>query len=396
MRIVDVRCALVGSYPLVRVVTDAGIDGFGPMESFKSDIVVLVPSFRDKILGCDPTLVESTMRRIRRLGGFKPWGAVVSAIEIALWDIAGRAVGLPVHKMLGGKVRDRVRVYNGGVRSQLAGHQPEDYARAMEQMVAAAEGFTIIKEGVGYHGFMAPNVDGFAYGDMLDGPRHPNRAPVTARGINHIVECVSAMKDVLGDRVGLALDIGPGWLTADAIRVARALEPYDVLWAEDLITGDYVPWLHVEQYREVTRATTTPTHTGEQIYTRHNFKDLLSKQAVRVIGPDPCDVGGLAELKWVAELADTYGVAIAPHGVLDGLVGLAALVQVSATLPENFIAFEYPVADEPWWYDAVHGLPAPIVQDGHVVVGDAPGLGIEIDRDLASQHLRPRFSGFFD
>ena len=165
---------------------------------------------------------------------------------------------------------------------------------------------------------------------------------MTERGLGHVLECVTAMKEVLGDGVGLALDCGPGWTVPDAIRFARAVEKHNLMWLEDMLTGDYIPFVNADVYAEVTRATSTPIHTGEQIYLRQNFKDLIERHAVRVVGPDPCDVGGIAELKWIAEYADLHGILMAPHGTGNGLLGLAALVQVSATLPQNFIAFEYP------------------------------------------------------
>ena len=165
------------------------------------------------------------------------------------------------------------------------------------------------------------------------GGLHPNRGPLTERGLKHIIACVEAMKDVLGDEVGLALDCGPGWMVPDAIRLAKALEPLNIMWLEDTITGDYTPYVLADVYREVTRSTSTPIHTGEQIYLRQNFHELIEKHAVNIIGPDPCDIGGIAELKWVAEYADLHGILMAPHGTGDGLIGLAALVQVAATLP---------------------------------------------------------------
>ncbi|WP_230207855.1 hypothetical protein [Microlunatus sp. Gsoil 973] len=116
MKITDVRCAVIGTNPVVRIVTDEGLDGYGPVESYKPYLKWHVLHYRDFLIGEDPTLVERTMLKIRHRGSFKPWGAAVSAIEIALWDLAGKAAGLPVHRLLGGKVRDRVRVYNGAVR----------------------------------------------------------------------------------------------------------------------------------------------------------------------------------------------------------------------------------------------------------------------------------------
>jgi L-alanine-DL-glutamate epimerase-like enolase superfamily enzyme len=397
VRITDIRCARIAGSPIVRIVTDQDIDGLAEIE-FSKPVVVsqTLDIYRPLLIGADPTEVERCMLRIRRMGGPKPWGAVVSAIEIALWDIAGRALGVPVHRLLGGKVRDRIRVYNGGIRTTLGNHTPEDYAASMKYMTEAPEGFSIFKEGVGLHGFMAPHTPDFLYGELRQGPLHPNRGSLTPRAVGHIIDTVAAMKDVVGQHRRLALDMGPGWTVPDAITVLRALEPFDIAWAEDLLTGDIVPWNDVAGYREITTATSVPTHTGEQLYLRNNFRELIEQRAVRVIGPDPGDVGGLAELKWIAEFADLYGVGIAPHGVSSGLLGLAALIQVCATLPDNLIAFEYPTASDPRWYDLVDGFGCPIVVDGHVTVGDGPGLGVELDRAAAAACLAPGDADFFD
>jgi L-alanine-DL-glutamate epimerase-like enolase superfamily enzyme len=395
MRITDVKCAVLGRNPIVRIVTDEGLSGYGEVEASKSYLKPHVLFYREYLLGEDPTNVERVLLKIRRLGSFKPWGSAVSAIEMALWDLAGKAAGLPVYRLLGGKVRDRVRVYNGGVRFPMAGHAPADYAANMARMKAAPEGFTIIKQGIGFHSRMPQEVPGFFYGELQSPRSGANRGLLTERGLKHVIACVEAMKEVLGDEVGLALDCGPGWTVPDAIRLARALEPLHIMWLEDLLTGDYVPYVHPDLYREVTQSTTTPIHTGEQIYLRHNFKDLIERKAVNVVGPDPCDVGGLAELKRVAEHADLHGILMAPHGVLDGLIGLAALVQVSATLPQNYIAFEYPVGRPDWWYDVVEGLPDPIVKDGFVDVWDRPGLGVTLNEEAARAHLAEEDRDFF-
>ena len=163
------------------------------------------------------------------------------------------------------------------------------------------------------------------------------------------------MVEVFGDKVSLALDCGPGWTLPDAIRFARAVEHLNLLWLEDMLTGDYVPYVNAEVYRDLTQATSTPIHTGEQIYLRQNFVDLIEKRAVDVVGPDPMDVGGIGELKWITEFADLHGVDMAPHGTLDGIIGIAALTQVSATLPQNYLPFEMPNGNPEWWYDIVEG-----------------------------------------
>ena len=398
MKITDLKCAVIGRNPVVRIVTDDDISGYGEAEQYKPYLKPHVLQFREALIGEDPTDVERVMLKIRQRGAFKPHGSAVSVIEHALWDVAGKAAGVPVYKLLGGKVRERVRVYNGGVRPPMRGYSPADYAESTRTMMAAAEGFTIVKQGIAFHSPMKREVPGFYYGEPSPSPFHGalDRGPLTERGLKHLIACVAAMKEVLGDAVGLALDAGPGWMVSDAIRFARAVEPCNLLWVEDMITGDYVPHVSAPLYREVTRATTTPIHTGEQIYLRQNFMELIETRAVSVIGPDPCDVGGLAELKWIAEYADLHGVLMAPHGTGNGLLGLAALVQVAATLPHNLIAFEYPVADPAWWYDIVDGLPDPIVKGGMIDVWSRPGMGVELDPERARRYLSEEDAGFFD
>ena len=408
MRITALKCAIIGQNPVVRIVTDEGIDGYGAAEFNKPYLKPYILDFAPALLDQDPTDVERVMLRIRQRGAFKPYGSAVSAIEMALWDLAGKAAGVPVHKLLGGKVRDRVRIYNGAVREPLTSFEPADYAERVRKMLARPEGFTIVKEAIGYHGQLFNEHPEFVYGETHSGPFRNwiARGPVTEKGLKHIIACVEAMKEVTGDAVGLALDCGPGWTVPDAIRLARALEPLNVMWLEDLLTGDYIPFVNADLYRDVTRATATPIHTGEQIYLRQNFKELIERHAVNIVGPDPADVGGIAELKWIAEYADLHGILMAPHGVGDGLLGLAALVQVSATLPHNYIAFEYPLgnpagfgypADAPaWWYDIVEGLPDPIVEGGFINVWDRPGMGVDFIVEKAQEHLREEDKDFFE
>jgi L-alanine-DL-glutamate epimerase-like enolase superfamily enzyme len=398
MKIVDVKCAVIGKNPIVRIVTDEGISGYGEVEQYKPYLKPFILQFRDALIGEDPTLVEKCMLKIRQRGAFKPYGSAISVIEMALWDIAGKAAGLPVHKLLGGKVRDKVRVYNGAMRVPMHSFRPEDYAAEMKRMMALPEGFTIVKQGISFHSPMKREFPDYFYGEANASPFHGalDRGLMTERGYAYTLDCVAAMKEALGDKVGLALDCGPGWVLQDAIRFAKAVEKHHLMWLEDMLTGDYVPYVNADVYRDLTASTSTPIHTGEQIYLRQNFKDLIERQAVRVVGPDPCDVGGLAEIKWIAEYADLHGVLMAPHGTGNGLLGLAALVQVSATMPSNFIAFELPAGDPAWWYDIVDGLPNPIVKDGMIEVWDRPGMGVEINPERARRYLSDEDKAFFD
>ncbi len=400
IKITDLRCAIIGNSAVVRITTDAGISGYGQAETSKPYLKPHVLFYKDYLIGEDPTNVGRIMLKIRRMGSFKPWGSAVSAIEIALWDIAGKAANLPVYKLLGGKIRDHVRCYNGGVRVERTGTDPKDFAEWGRKIKGLEQGFSFVKAAVAFHGGMA-DIPDFYLGNTSPSANtknapHPYRGTMTEYGLKYVVERVAAIKEGLGEKIGLALDCGPGFMLSDAIRLANALEPYNLMWMEDMLTGDYTPYVMADDYRELTRSTTTPIHTGEQIYLRENFRELIDQHAVRIIGPDPEDIGGIAELKWVAEYADLHGIQIAPHGVFDGLIGLAAHVQVGATMPENFIAFEYPVANPAWWYDIVEGLPNPIVKNSLIEVWDRPGLGVNINVRAARQYLSEEDKNFFD
>jgi len=403
MKIVDLKYAVLEGFPTIRIDTNEGISGISQLEYFKPYLEPVLMFLKDRILGEDPTNVERVMRRIRRLGSFKPWGSAVSAIEIALWDIAGKAAGLPVYKLLGGKVRDKVRVYCTGQGPWLKGCKPENYAELAQARLKLPEGFTIMKFTLGMD--ILGYVPGSLYGEtpeIVAGPHtfRPVRGHLTERGLKYLISCVEAIKDVTRDKVGIAFDCGPRMTLPSAIKLARALEPYEVMWLEDMLTGDYTPYVDVEAYRLLSSSTTTPIHTGEQIYLRQGFKELIEKHAVDSIGPDPCDVGGIAELKWIAELAALHDILIIPHGLGDGPVGVAAHVQVAATLPENFVAFELPLlhphkllyTEQEFKYKSsseklVKGLPEPLVKDGYIEVLDKPGLGVELNREAVKKYL---------
>ena len=395
MKITDLKCAVIGNSPVVRILTDEGLYGHGQIEESKPYVKPQVLFYRDLILGQDPTDVERVMLNIRRMGAFKPWGSAVSAIEMALWDIAGKAAGVPVYKLLGGKIRNKVRAYlTGG--SSIPGSRPEDCAARAAEVRALDEGYTITKQAVAFHSGMPHAVDNYFFGEPQSGGRYLNRGLLTERGLQHTIDCAIAMKEALGDDMGLALDCGPGMMVPDAIRLARALESHHIMWLEDMITGDYTPYVLADLYRQVTESTSTPIHTGEQIYLRQNFKDLFEQKAINIAGPDPADVGGIAEMKWIAEYADLHGILMAPHGVIDGLFGLAAHVHMCAVMPQNLIAFECPRSSAEWWYDIVTGLPDKIVVDGFVDVLEAPGLGVDFIEEEARRHLDEEDADFFE
>ena len=403
MKITDLKCAVIANSPVIRIDTDEGITGWAQIETPKPYVKPQVLDLKAWIVGQDPRDVERVMRRIRVRGGFKPFGSAVSAIEHALWDIAGKALNAPVYRLLGGKVRDQVRTYRTLYQAELPGgaeHTPAGYKRWAEYGKSLKGEFTLFKLPSAYHSSMVRDFPNYYYGEVqTDAPfPYPHKGTMTKEGFDHLVACIRSAKETLGPGYNTAVDAGPGFMPIDALRLAKAVEDLHLMWLEDMITGDYVPYVNHDLYRDITHQTTTPIHTGEQIYLRHNFKELIETQAVRIVGPDPADIGGIAELKWVAEHAHMHSIMMAPHGTANGLLGLGALINVCATLPANYIAFEYPSASDPWWNDIVTGLPPAdrIVQDSHVDLLPGPGLGVDIDPEGAKKYLKEEDSGFFD
>ena len=389
LKITDLKAITLGRVSIIRIDTDEGIYGYGEAHCPKQQVIPL----KRFILGEDPTNVEKVMKKIRFRGAFKPFGSQISAIEIALWDIAGKAAGLPVCKLLGGKVRDKVRVYcdcGAGVLwdpdDPTSAYSPEAYAEKARRRMKMPQGFTILKFDIGFHGSHGGQLLSVHGGSYEAEDLYPTKGHVTERGLKAEIACVEAIKDVLGDKIGLAVDCGPGQSLPSAIKLAKALEPFNLLWAEDLLTGDYTPYTDPEAYRILTSSTVTPILTGEQIYLRHGFRDLIEQHAVDIVAPDICDVGGLAEAKWIAEFADLYGLLIAPHNVGLPIVFMAN-VHTAAAMPQNFIAFEFHSVDIPWWEDIVKGLEKPMIKDGFVNVPDSPGLGIELNEKVMRKHL---------
>jgi L-alanine-DL-glutamate epimerase-like enolase superfamily enzyme len=416
VKIVDLKCTNIENFPVIRIDTDEGISGLSQIEHYKTDYIIPhVLAYKAAILGTDPTDVARVMLRISHLGGFKPWGSSVSAIEFALWDIAGKALGAPVYKLLGGKMRDRVRVYCGGGSPfseplpRRKGDRPEDFAEEAQAKKALPEKYSIIKQsptvtadkeglysegdptGLPYPTRGQPHPK--EWKSCLAEPRRNLNQQLTEQGLKYYVACVKAMKEVLGDEVGLALHATFGNTPQGLLSLAKALEPYNVMWLEDAMTGDYFPWTAVEAYRLVSSNTTTPIHTGEQIYLRHGCRGLIENNAIDVLGMDPCDCGGIAELKWITEYADLYGITVAPHGVGNGVFGCAAMVQMAATMPKNYIAFEMPRIP-PVWCELTKGFPRDFIKDSYIEVPNRPGMGLELNEKAVRKHL-PEGDDFF-
>lgn len=412
MKIKDLKYAVLEGFPTIKITTDSGIYGLGQIEFFKPYLESIFMFLKELIVGQDPTNVQKVMSRIKRLGGFKPWGSTISAIEIALWDITGKANNLPIYKLLGGKLRDKVRVYCTVHENQKDYFTPEEFASIAKERMGLKEGYTIFKFALGANLLSSD----FIYSEIpevIQGPHtfKPIRGHLTEIGLKHMVKCVRAVKEVVNEKIGIAFDCGPRMSLSGAIKLAKELEPFNILWLEDMLTGDYTPYNAIDSYRLLSSSTSIPILTGEQIYLREGFKNLIETHAVDIIGPDPEDVGGIAEIKWIAEMADLYDILIAPHGVGNGPVGLAAIVQATATFPNNFIAFEMPVK---YFYNAplsdgmyrynyreyskplYNGLEDLIVENGFINVPNKPGLGIVLNVENVKDYLGKENSFYND
>jgi L-alanine-DL-glutamate epimerase-like enolase superfamily enzyme len=342
-------------------------------------------SLKPLLVGLDPTSVENVMMRIRHMGGPAHMGVAVGAVSMALWDIAGKAAGLPCHRLLGGKVRDRVRVYvdsAAGIpldpEDPLSCYTPEAYAEKARQRKALPEGYTIMKFDIGFHGRHFVDVPGLIYEES---DAYPYQGHATQRGIESEIAIVEALKGVLGADIGLALDAGPGPSLPAAQTLCKELEPYNLMWIEDLFEGADMPYIDPAAYKVLSDSTTTPILAGEAVYLRRGFRDLIDRHAVDVVAPDIQDVGGIDEAKRVAELADLYGVLVAPHNAQHA-VSFMANVHLGAVVPRNFLCFEFHQADIAGWEDAIVGPQKPLMQDGFANVPDTPGLGFDLNHDM--------------
>ncbi|HET8626349.1 MAG TPA: mandelate racemase/muconate lactonizing enzyme family protein [Thermomicrobiales bacterium] len=371
MKITNIRTAEVkghGYSTYVRVYTDEGLVGNGECIHGTDGCPQVVQMLKPLLVGEDPLNVDALFEKMRRRNVFNGAmaGATVTAmtgIEIALWDLAGKALGLPVYRLLGGKFRDRVRLYC----DCHAGESFEPGAYAERAREAVGLGFDAIKF----------DVDETRAGFRTD----PWNWHATGPEVAWMVERVAAVRDAIGPNVDLAVDMHGRYDIASGIAVARAMEPFNLLWLEEP-----VPPENVAAMREVKRCSPTPLCAGENLYLRWGFRDLLEQQAVDYIMPDIPKCGGLAECRKIANMAEVYYVPLAPHNVC-GPLGTMASAHVCASIP-NFLVLEWHWIDYPGWDELATG-DQPVIQDGHVVLTDKPGIGLEVNDEALAKYLRP-------
>jgi galactonate dehydratase len=334
----------------LKVSTDEGIVGWGEpvVEGRSQTVAAAVHEIGRYLIGEDPRRIEHHWQAIYR-GQFYRGGPVLcsalSGIEQALWDITGKWLGQPIWQLLGGATRDRIRMY-GWVGGETYG----DYIESAKVSVDA--GFTALK--IGLPGSV----------NIVETPANADR----------IVERFAALRESVGSEIDIGIDFHGRVSPAMAVRLARALEPYAPMFIEEPVLPE-----NVDALVTVARSTTIPIATGERLFTKWGFREVLEKQAAAILQPDLSHAGGILECKKIAAMAECYYAAIAPHCPL-GPIALAACLQLDACIP-NFLVQEHLTTGEGY-------LKQPfVVQDGYIGVPQKPGLGIDMDEGLLQEQL---------
>ena len=375
MKITEIKATIVeGSYPWVyfRVLTDEGLYGLAEAYPVRGVIDVVARQLEEFLIGQDPLAIEPLYNYLlERTPGQSTGGttlAAISAIEVALWDIKGKALGIPVYQLLGGAYRDRVRLYAD------VGHgtHMEDTTQAWADRAREGrdDGFAAIKFDI----------------DPLPSQRDEYNRGIRNDHIQYYIDVVTAMREALKPDTDLAIDAHWAYTVVDILKVAQAFEDLNLLWLEDPIPAE-----NIEAMQRVKNSTRTPICTGENFYTRHGFRELIHSQAADIVSPDIAKAGGVLESKRIAEMADMYYMPLAPHNIC-GPIGTYAMMHVCAAVP-NFLALEFHHLDNQFWSDLI--VEGPMIVDGHIEVPEKPGLGVTLNEDVVKQGMRESL-GFFD
>ncbi len=379
MKITDVQACVIGRqeadsggsvWTFVRIYTDEGIVGTGECNSggpgysgFATKEAIL--AMKDRIIGQDPfniNLIYEQLRRMGRYGGSSeaPLIFALTGIDNALYDIVGKALGVPVYKLLGGKFRNQIRLY----ADCHFGGDDSPQAFAEKALAVVEEGFGAVKFDVDHTGV---------------GKLDPYNWTVGAKEMTHIIGVVEAIRSAIGFEIDLAIDCHGQFDLPSAITLAKAIEPLRLMWLEEPVPAE-----NVDALAQVRASTSTVICSGENQYTRFEFLELFEKKAVDVIMPDLAKAGGIAEAKRIADLADAYYIPIAPHNVSSPL-GMMAACHVMASVP-NFLFLEFHARDIPWWNDLCDG-DKPFIHDGQMTVSERPGIGVELNDEVAKTLL---------
>ncbi len=387
LKITDLRVANTTDGPILKIYTNQDIYGLGEVRDIADPRYALF--LKSRILGLNPCNVEQIFKIIKQFGAHGRQGGGVSGIEMGLWDLAGKAYGVPVYQLLGGKYREKIRLYADTPSSKDPAVYAERMKRRMEQ------GFTFLKMDFGVG--LIKDITGALIGEKfwsgqsewdaskpgnLSNTKHPfTSIQITDLGLEKLTDYVRQVREIVGYEIPLAADHFGHFDTNTAIRLGNALEKYQLAWLEDM-----VPWFYTEKWKEISHAINTPTLTGEDIFGKEAFIELIDNHAVDMIQPDLATAGGILETKKIGDYAEEKGVPMAMHFAGTPVSFMANVHCAAAT--QNFIALEHHDVDTPYWEDYVTGK-KPLSDKGFASVTDAPGLGIDLNEEVVKEHLKP-------
>ena len=356
MKITEVNTYFVRPrWGFVEILTDEGISGWGEavLEGHAAAVLACVQEYKDYLIGQDPSRIEDIWSTIYRAGFYRGGGVLMSAIsgiDQALWDIKGKVFGAPVYELMGGKCRDRIKVY-----SWVGGDRPSDVgAAALEKKEA---------------GFSAVKMNATEELQMID----------TYDKVDAVLERVAAIRESCGKYFGIAIDFHGRVHRPMAKVLAKKLEEFDPMFIEEPVLCE-----HMDCFKEIAAACNIPIATGERLFSKYDFKRLLEAGGVDIIQPDLSHAGGITEVKKIASMAEAYDVALAPHCPL-GPIALAACLNVDATsynavIQEQSIGIHYNVGKSV--LDYVNNQDDFKFTDGWVEMPKKPGIGVDVNKEL--------------
>jgi len=327
---------------------------------------------KSRLLRQNPCNVERIFKRIKQFGHHGRQGGGVSGVEMALWDLAGKAYGVPVYQMLGGRYRDRVRLYADTPDGSVSGLK-----KRLDQ------GFTFLKMDCGIRRLRrVPGALTYPTRNTNWRGKHPfTGIQLSDKGASLMAQRFAEAREVVGWEVPIAADHFGHIGVNSCIKLGKALQPYQLAWLEDM-----VPWEYADMLKEIKNAIDVPLLTGEDIFLLEGgFKPLIDERVVDMVHPDLATAGGIMETKKIGDYAEQHGIAMAMHFAGTPVSFMANVHCAAAT--ENLVALEHHSLDIPWWEDLVTGVEKPLHADGFARVPEGPGLGVELNLDVVKEHL---------
>lgn len=405
LKITDMRycvTSVLGRTAIIRIDTNQGIYGLGEVRDGADERYALF--LKSRILGENPCNVEMIFKKIRQFGGQARQAGGVCAVEMALWDICGKAYNVPAWQLLGGRYRDKIRLYADTPEAKTPEEQKKliDY-RINEQgyswlkMDVSINELKNVKGGLVNDKFWQNSAGNLAqWGDLNNSMSYGNtlhpftQIQITEKGLEVLAKTVEDVRNMVGYQVPISTDHYGHFDMNNGIRLGRALEKYRLAWLEDIVS-----WELTDQWKTMSDALETPCLTGEDIYLLKYFKPLIDKRAVDIVHPDLASSGGLLETKRIGDYAEENGIAMAMHQAGTPISFMASVHCAAAT--QNFLALEHHSIDLPWWESLVKTTDGrPLITKGFANLPlSAPGLGIELNDEVVKQHLHTTDKSYF-